>query len=154
MVNLVWANYFNMLYRLVQMFGSYEDTIFKSRFNFVACALIAYIGGNGLIIAPLTATRMTRQEIYNIIVGIDQDLAEFLLNEQSIAGYDPKSSFIRIQQYSIVILLTTVIIIIVFSVLIIERIIYTKFKETRSDATWKMTVRYFPFIHKRTFLYP
>ena len=135
-----------MIYRLINMFGSYEDTIFKSRFNFLACTLIAYIGANGSIVAPLATKRMTHQEIYNATVGIDKDLAEFLLNEPSTFGYDPNLSFIRIQQYSIVILLTIIIIIIAISWLIIRRIIYTEFKKTRSDKTWKMIVRYCLFL--------
>ena len=131
-----------MIYRLINMFGRYEDTIFKSRFNFLACTLIVYIGANGSIVAPLATKRMTHQEIYNATVGIDKDLAEFLLNEDSTFGYDPNLYFIRIQQYSIVILLTIVIIIIAISWLIFERIVNTKFKKTHSKKTFKMIVRY------------
>ena len=127
------------------MFGSYEDTIFKSRFNFFAWTLIFYIGANLSIVIPLATKGMTHQEIYNATVGIDKDLAEFLLNEPSTFGYDPNLYFIRIQQYIIVIFLTIIIIIIAISWLILERIVNTKFKKTHSNKTFKMIVRYYIF---------
>ena len=141
LVNMVFTNYFMMLYRLIKMFGDYKDSIFRSRFNFLALMTVIYIGATVAIMLPLSNPIMSREEIYNATLMFDQSIADFLLTEPSVYGYPP-TFFFRMQQYSIVILVTAVIIIIVITRTVIRKIIETKVKKTRTDKTYKMTVRF------------
>lgn len=122
------------------MLGGYEKTVFKSRFNFLAFMLIAYLIAAFSTVTPIGSKRISREEIYNATVGIDQDLADFLLNEPSTNGYSPQSSIIKFQKYFIIFSITMIVIAIAISWVTIRWIILTRLKSTRNDKTWKLTV--------------
>jgi hypothetical protein len=137
---MVYTNYFMILYRLVKMFGTYEDTIFKSKKNFKVFMSILYIGIMVIVMTPYTFQKMSSEEIYDETIEFGQSIAEFLSNETSTLGYSSKSAY-RIQPYSIVISLTSVILIIEINKIIIHRFFERKMKGVRSDSTFKMMVR-------------
>jgi hypothetical protein len=141
LVNMVYTNYFMILYRLIKMFGDYKDSVFRSRFNFLALMTVIYIGATVAIMSPMSNPLMSREEIYNATLVFDRGIADFLLTEPSVFGYPP-AFLIRVQQYSIVILVTAVIIIIIITRTVIRKIIETKVKKTRTDKTYQMTVRF------------
>lgn len=142
-INCVCSNYFNIVYRVIQISGGYNETFLKTKTNFYLVSSLCYLTATCIIILPIFTRRATPEELYNMTARIDQDLANFIKNESSAAGIDvEKYPIFRTQQYGMVAVFTALFIFILLARAIYRKKVWPKLLAKRANKTTEMMVCY------------
>jgi uncharacterized membrane protein len=141
-INMVFANYLSVAYRLIQIFGGYEFTIFKQPKYFYLIAASLFIIDHILIFIPLffTHVTLTNDQVIEILAKDWPALVPNLSNYSSLIGYSKNDWAINMHYYAIWLSLISLLLTI-FGLEIYMIPYLKKMRKIRSDSTFKLQVR-------------
>ena len=139
---MVYANFLQMVYRFIMLFGGIEFTFYKKWSYFVSSALLVYIMAIILIWVPLLLARVDMNELRKTIEA-EANFTSFLFDtEPSLYGYHPKLNiFISVFSFDIIIVLVALLIAITI-IKIWVRPVMKRFKASRSESTYRLQVKF------------
>jgi hypothetical protein len=141
-INMVFANYLSVAYRLVQIFGGYEFTIFKQPKYFYLFAASVFIIDHILIFIPLffTHVTLTNDQVIEILANDWPALVPNLSQVSSLSGYSKNDWAMNMHHYNVWLLLI-LLLLIIFGVEIYMIPYLKRMRKVRSDSTFKLQVR-------------
>ena len=141
-INMVFANYLSMAYRLVCIFGGYEFTFFKQPKYFYLFAASMFIISHTLVFVPLFFDHfsLTNDQVNDILTKDWPALLPNLSNVPSLFGYSKNDWAYNLHICGVwlilVCLLLTIIGVEIYMIPCLKRM-----KKVRSDSTFKLQVR-------------
>lgn len=140
-INMVFANYLSMAYRLIMIFGGYEYTIFKEFKYFFIFASSILIMSLSFIWIPLFFTRLPNDQIYVVFSREWPSVVLDVTNSSSLFGYSQDQLAYKIHIYSVWIILVSLLLTI-FTLELYMIPWLRKMRKVRSDNTFKLQVKF------------
>ena len=139
-INMVFANYLSMAYRLICIFGGYENTFFKQPKYFYLSAASVFIISHTLVFVPLFFTHLSHDQVNEILAKEWPTLLPNLSNVPSLFGYS-KNDWANNLHFFGVWLLLVGLLLTIFGLEIYMIPYLKRMKKIRSDSTFKLQVR-------------
>jgi hypothetical protein len=141
-INMIFANYLSMAYRLICIFGGYEFTFFKQPKYFYLFAASMFIISHTLVFLPMLLNHfsLTNDQVNEILAKEWPTLLPNLSNVSSLFGYSKNDWAYNLHSFAVWLLLVGLLLTI-FGVEIYMIPYLNRMKKIRSDSTFKLQVR-------------